>query len=613
MSAKYRIILSLLFAVSGIGQVMAQGALCSDIEPFCAGSERLTFPNSNYTNSSQISGETGPFYDCLEEQPYPAWFYLQVEEMGDLTFRITQYENPDGSGAPLDVDFVVWGPFDRGEDYCNGISLSAENVVDCSYLPDAVETMTIPGAEANQIYVVVITNFQQLPGYISLEQTNSGGGSTDCSILDSDLGDNIAVCGEDQYVLDGTTDEAEIYEWYVYNENTSSYDQIAGEDRPTLTVTESGDYRLIVRDLVGASTDQDDVTVTFYDKPVIRESSSLSACVENSEFIDLTQNAEELLEPSDNPADYEVRYYETSEAAENDEPLTQPQSYPFEVGVVVYARIRHRESGCLSEIEEFELTAFNFPDFRLEETTVFCTDFDNSLLNNISLGTDLGDEYAYEWRDGNNIIGNNPMINFTSLPSGNEISLTLTHKPSGCKEVFSTIPVAVSRPQSVMVEVSGSDFGEGYSVDVSATDFIGGSYAQFEYRLDNGSWQESTVFNNVPPGNHVVTARELNGCGQTSSESFFLIGYPRFFTPNSDGYNDTWYLINNGDIIIKKLYVFDRYGKLIKQLNPANSNGWDGTYNGKELPADDYWFKVEFIDGKTGQNREYMANFTLIR
>lgn len=613
MRMKHRIFLCFLFAVFGIGQLMAQGSLCSDIEPFCAGTERLTFPNSNYTNSSQISGEAGPAYGCLEEQPYPAWFFLQVEDTGDLTFRISQYENSDGSGAPLDVDFVVWGPFDRGEEYCNSMSLNEENIVDCSYLPDAVETMTIPNAEANQVYVVLITNFQQLPGFISLEQTNSGGGSTDCSILDSDLGDNIVVCGEDQYVLDGTTDEAEIYEWYVYNENTSTYEQIPGEDGPRLTVTQTGDYRLVVKDLVGASTDQDDVTVTFYDKPTIGEASSLSACVENTEFIDLTQNAEELLAPNVNPPDYEVRYYDTREAAENDEPFTQPQSYPFQVGAVVYARVSQRESGCLSEIEEFELTAFNFPDFQLEETTIFCVNFDSSLLNTVNLGADLGDEYSYEWRDGNNIVGNNAVINFTSFPLGNEITLTLTHEPSGCEKVFTTLPVAVSRPQSVTVEISGSDFGEGYSLDVTATDFIGDIYTQFEYRLDNGNWQESNIFNNVPPGNHVVIVRELNGCGETSSESFFLIGYPRFFTPNSDGYNDTWNLINNGDISIKKLYVFDRYGKLLKQLNPANSNSWDGTYNGKDLPADDYWFKVEFVDEKTGENREYMANFTLIR
>ena len=104
------------------------------------------------------------------------------------------------------------------------------------------------------------------------------------------------------------------------------------------------------------------------------------------------------------------------------------------------------------------------------------------------------------------------------------------------------------------------------------------------------------MFGDVPPGNHVISVREINGCGITSSESFFLIGYPRFFTPNSDGYNDTWNLINNGTINIKSLYVFDRYGKLIKQLNPNTQEGWDGNYNGKAMPADDYWFRVEFVD-----------------
>ncbi|MCM8567901.1 T9SS type B sorting domain-containing protein [Gramella jeungdoensis] len=607
------LILTLIFGFLASGSILAQGSTCSDIEPFCAGSERLTFPNSNYTNSSQISGEAGPDYGCLEEQPYPAWFFLQVEDSGDLSFKISQYENEDGSGAPLDVDFVVWGPFERGEEYCSATALNAENLVDCSYLPDAVETMTISGAMANQVYVVVITNFQQLPGFISLEQTNSGGGSTDCSILDSDLGDNIVVCGENEYILDGTTDEAEIYEWYVYNESTSQYEQIPGEDGPTLTVTQSGDYRLVVKDLVGASSDQDDVTVTFYEVPEIGEVSGLSACAESTEFIDLTEASSQLIAPNSNPADYRAIFYESTDAIENNEPIIQPSSFPFQDGTTIYAKVEYIESGCLSEVEQFDLVDFNFPEYQLAETTVFCVDRNNELIAPVSLGNDLGSDYTYEWTDGTGIIGTSAVLTLNDLPSGNQLSLTLRHSASGCEKEFITMPVAISRPESVSISISGSDFGDGYTVTATAENVIGGTYAGFEYKLDNSNWQESNVFNRVPPGSHTITTREINGCGETTSDNFFLVGYPRFFTPNSDGYNDTWSLISNSDISIKRLFVFDRYGKLIRQLDPGGNKGWDGTYNGKDLPADDYWFRVEFVDQKTGGYQVYMSNFTLKR
>ena len=612
MRTLFKIVLTLILGNLSIFTINAQGSLCSDIEPFCAGEEQLTFPNSNYTNSNQISGEIGPDYNCLDEQPYPAWFFLQIEESGNLNFTISQYQNSDNTGAPLDVDFVVWGPFDRGEEYCSGAALSTEKVIDCSYLPDAVETMTIPNAQANEIYVVVITNFEQLPGFISLQQTNSGGGSTDCSILDLDLGGNISVCDEDEYVLDGTTDEAEQYEWFIFNEDTSQYEIIPGENGPTLTVTETGDYKLVVTDLIENKTEEDEVTVTFYDSPLVSEVPDLSVCQEDAEFIDLTENYNDLIAANDPNGDYEVSYFESEEAAVNEEPISQPAAYPFENGKTVYARVIDSESGCESPLGSFQLGTFDFPDYNLPEFTVFCVDSNMNLLAPVELGEDLGSDYSFEWKDGNEVISTNAFVTLEELPSEDIITVAISHAASGCELEFTTLVAAISKPQEVNVEISGSDFGDGYTVTATPVNDLGEEYAEYLYRLDNGAWQENNYFSDVPPGSHTVTVREIHGCGSVTSESFFLVGYPRFFTPNSDGYNDNWNLITDSNIDIKRLYVFDRYGKLITKLNPSNK-GWDGTYNGVDLPADDYWFRVEFVDEKTGKYQEYMSNFTLMR
>ncbi|MBT8318957.1 MAG: hypothetical protein KJP01_02385, partial [Gramella sp.] len=332
--------MTLLFGVMITNSSIAQGSLCSTIEPFCAGDERLTFPNSNFTNSNQITGEPGPDYGCLEEQPYPAWFFLQIEESGSLRFRISQYENSNNTGAPLDVDFVVWGPFARGDEYCSGTALNSARIVDCSYLPDAIESMNIPNAQANEIYVVVITNFEQVPGFISLEQINSGGGSTDCSILDLDLGDNIAVCDEAQYILDGTTTEASKYEWFVFNENLSEYELIPGENGPTLTVTASGNYKLIVTDEIENKTEEDDVNVTFFSSPEIGEVTNLSVCNLEAEVVDLTENVEDLLAPNSGSAqDYKVFYYASISDYNEGNAIDQPETFPFEEGKKIIAEV----------------------------------------------------------------------------------------------------------------------------------------------------------------------------------------------------------------------------------------------------------------------------------
>lgn len=588
----------------------AQSSLCENIQPFCAGNERLTFPNSNYTNSSHESGEEGPAYGCLVEQYYPAWFYLQIEDSGNLKFTISQYTNPDLTGAPLDVDFVIWGPFQLGDDFCN--ALTEDKIVDCSYLPDAVETMTIPSAEANDIYIVVITNFEKLPGYISLQQefTGENQGSTDCSILGDLLGDFIPVCGENSYTLNGYTDEAGSYAWYVKNETTGAYDQIPGADGPELTVTESGDYRLVVTDALGGNQEDDDVTVTFYEFPEIGAASDVYVCSENSGTVDLTTNADNLIEPNSNPGDYEVDYFANQSDLDSNIPIVDPEAYAFSEGAEIYAKVRRIESGCSSDAVSFNLQSFVLPEIVLPESIDFCVDTSGNLLSSVTIGKDLGPDYAYLWEVGDKTY-NKAVISLDEFPNPANINLKVLHTETGCEQSLSSIPIPIIIPDTLSVKIEGSDFGGGYTVTGEIEGIPQNSEAQFEYQLDNGPWQESSDFKEVLPGSHAITARELHGCGFVSSEEFFLIGYPRYFTPNSDGYNDTWKIIGNNQIEIKNLFVFDRYGKLLKQLN--TSSGWDGTYNGEPLPADDYWFRIEYIDDKTGKVRSFSANFSLIR
>ncbi|WP_157957271.1 T9SS type B sorting domain-containing protein, partial [Winogradskyella tangerina] len=85
---------------------------------------------------------------------------------------------------------------------------------------------------------------------------------------------------------------------------------------------------------------------------------------------------------------------------------------------------------------------------------------------------------------------------------------------------------------------------------------------------------------------------------------------PRYFTPNGDGNHDTWNIAGIGNSA--KIYIFDRYGKLLKQLSPGGP-GWNGTYNGNRMPTGGYWFVVEYDEPTTGQRKELRAHFTLKR
>ena len=131
------------------------------------------------------------------------------------------------------------------------------------------------------------------------------------------------------------------------------------------------------------------------------------------------------------------------------------------------------------------------------------------------------------------------------------------------------------------------------------------SYGNYEFSLDGINYQDSSIFSRLISGAYTVHVRDKNGCG-VAKDDLFLLMYPKFFTPNQDGFNDTWAIQFSNNEPNLKVAIFDRYGKLLKTLNSTNS--WDGKFNGNELPSTDYWFVVTRENGK-----EYRGHFTLKR
>ncbi len=73
-----------------------------------------------------------------------------------------------------------------------------------------------------------------------------------------------------------------------------------------------------------------------------------------------------------------------------------------------------------------------------------------------------------------------------------------------------------------------------------------------------------------------------------------------------------WNIFSLSYQLESKIYIFDRYGKLLKEIRPQ-SRGWDGTYNGVLMPSSDYWFTVNYTDPKSNTVKEYRAHFALKR
>ena len=210
--------------------------------------------------------------------------------------------------------------------------------------------------------------------------------------------------------------------------------------------------------------------------------------------------------------------------------------------------------------------------------------------------------YSYVWTPANP-NGNSPLYDITAAGT---YSVVVTNTDTNCTDDDSITATFSSEPASVTAELLTPAFSTGLATIQAVA--IGG-FGVYEYSLDAIDWQSSPIFTALPNGNYSIFVRDVQGCGLLQTQMIQTITYNNYFTPNQDSYNDIWniYLPESYEGVI---YIYDRYGKLLKQISPY-SEGWDGTYNGNLLPSTDYWFKVEYIENN--QKKEFKSHFSLKR
>jgi gliding motility-associated-like protein len=320
---------------------------------------------------------------------------------------------------------------------------------------------------------------------------------------------------------------------------------------------------------------------------------------------DLTVN--EVLITGGDP-DVTVAYYETFDAANTDPivpGITNPTTYSnLSNPQTIYLRVTNATTGCYT-ITSFDLSV-PLPVFDLGEDVIICLNASGSPVDPLPvLDTGLLDDgtFTFDWiLNGTGIVGNGPSI--TAMEPGTYL-VTVTGGDPLCFTTDSIEVIPSTAPLNLDLVVT-TDFFATDDHTIVATVSGSGTY---QYSIDNEPFQDSNIFTNVSVGEHTVTVIDTNGCGEIS-DTVAVIGYKKFFTPNGDGYNDTWQIVGISALPNSEIFIFDRYGKLLKQLSP-NSLGWDGTYKGVALPSTDYWFKL--IYQKDGVDREFSSHFAMKR
>ncbi|PCH76182.1 MAG: hypothetical protein COB98_06960 [Flavobacteriaceae bacterium] len=272
----------------------------------------------------------------------------------------------------------------------------------------------------------------------------------------------------------------------------------------------------------------------------------------------------------------------------------------------IYVRVDSElNNDCIGFGPHIKLIVESVPEVLLDATGIVCSD---NLPKTITV-KNVDPLLTYNWEDANGLdLGSG--ISIEILKEG-EYTVTAVDV-SGCMSLPKTIVMSVSEKALLtLAAITVVDNGKSNSISIDVSVLGSGDY---EFSLDeiDGDYQDSPYFGNVNPGIHILYVRDKNLCGISQIE-ISVLGFPKFFTPNNDGFNDYW----NIKGLSKKMYakatvvVFDRFGKMLKTFDD-NAIGWDGSYNGYRVPSTDYWYVITLIDLK-GEARVVRGNFSLIR
>lgn len=326
---------------------------------------------------------------------------------------------------------------------------------------------------------------------------------------------------------------------------------------------------------------------------------TLNAQNHQVEFCDSQDNGNEIIDLSSyntnliaNTTGNSFSYYKSVSGAQNQvavEKINNFSTYSLRLGTeTVYVRIDNVNT-C-HQIVTLQLTLFGNPTIPIQDIMPICEG--SSITVDAGSGND-----TYNWSTG----ATSQRITITA-PGNYSVSVTQNHNSVNCSTLqsFTVVNSNIATIENIIISEWTT---ANNSITVLLTSNSQGDYV---YSLDGVNYQSGNTFENLPSGQYTVYVKDKNGCGITDKDVLLLM-YPKFFTPNGDGYNDYWQIDNSKAKANFKILIFDRLGKLLKNID-SHSTGWDGTFNGQPLPSTDYWFTFTMSNGK-----EYKGHFTLKR
>ncbi|MBS1534436.1 MAG: T9SS type B sorting domain-containing protein [Bacteroidetes bacterium] len=298
------------------------------------------------------------------------------------------------------------------------------------------------------------------------------------------------------------------------------------------------------------------------------------------ENVNLTQYEANLI---GNASAHTFKYYRSFSGADLDQSFEQinvPSSYQFEQRqITIYVRVI-TANNCY-KVAKLELNMVDSPRIYMEDAYPLCQ-FRTTTI-------DAGAGYdSYHWSNGETT----QTITVTE-PKHYWVTVTENHNTSTGLLICDSskdFNVFLSNP-AIIADIKTTD----WTIEENSIEIIAFGLGDYEYSIDGINYQDSNHFEPLKNGIYTAYVRDKYDCGVTKEKVYLLI-YPKYFTPNSDGFHDTWKLRLSEFEPGLNIKILDRNGKLLKEL--GNNLGWDGTLNNQPLPSDDYWFIVTRADGE---------------
>ncbi|MCU4188519.1 T9SS type B sorting domain-containing protein [Flavobacterium sp. HXWNR29] len=398
-----------------------------------------------------------------------------------------------------------------------------------------------------------------------------GGGSFNFGIDIGDdrlIADGNPLCPSETLVVDATQTGATGYQWF---QNDIA---LIGETNSTYTVISEGEYSVKINYGTLCQT-TGNITIEYATDLIVNEDTFyLCDADDNQDGImtfDLSTITPDLF--TNLPSSYTVSFFESTSST-----IALPTIYTNTTAYnqPVFARIMNIQ-GCYSDYP-VNLVIKTFNEIVTDEEVGLCET--SSIILNAGSGFS-----SYTWNTTpvettQSITVDTPGTYIVTLTNSNNCSKTKT---------FTVTTSGIATINDVII----NDFSDNNTITV---DYSG--LGVYEFSLDGTNYQSSAIFNNLNEGEYTVFVRDTKGCGEVS-KTFYILDYPKFFTPNGDGTNDFWRIknLNKRNLQNSTIDIFDRYGKLVFQINPRNQV-WDGNFNGYALPSSDYWFVIQLTDGK---------------